>query len=212
MTPLETTAATTVVTARDFPPVRWHGHWIWLGETPPAMGSPFAWDRAPRAEAHGMFRRRFTLDEVPARVPARLTADSRYMLWVNGVWIGYGPARSQPRRMRYDTYDLAPHLRAGENVIAVLVKYHGTARTDWMPAVGNATLGKSGVMVFEANLGDSWLISDEAWESHPAKGYSDDGRDPNAPDASRDAGRGRAWQPIASGFGRCSAPPFCYRR
>ena len=31
------------------------------------------------------YRREFSLGEVPARVPARLTADSRYVLWVNGV-------------------------------------------------------------------------------------------------------------------------------
>ena len=50
----------------------------------------------------------------PKHAPARLTADSRYVLWVNGQEVGRGPARSQPFRQRYDSYDLAPYLIAGD--------------------------------------------------------------------------------------------------
>lgn len=68
--------------------------------------------------------------------------------------------------MHYDLFDLAPYLRAGENVIAVHVKYYGRARSFWMPAVPTMSLGKTGVMVFEANLGaDNWLVSDVTWQA-----------------------------------------------
>ncbi|MGC8782207.1 MAG: alpha-L-rhamnosidase N-terminal domain-containing protein, partial [Anaerolineae bacterium] len=74
--------------------------------------------------------------------------------------------RSQPRRMHYDLFDLAPYLRAGENVIAVHVKYYGVARSFWMPAVPTMTLGKTGVLVFEADLGaGNWLVSDATWKA-----------------------------------------------
>lgn len=167
------------VTPADFPEIRWHGHWIWT-EAPP-IGSPFVWDRAPRPEAHGLFRRSFDLDAVPERVPARITADSRYVLWVNGQRLGHGPARSQPRRLSYDLYDLAPHLQAGQNLIAVQVKYHGSPKSDWAPAVANATLGKTGVLVFEADLAGVWLVSDASWKARAGRGWKTDAIDPHLP-------------------------------
>src|SRR5690606_31918972 len=146
------------------------------------MGSPAGWDRKPRPPCHGLFRRSFELAAVPVRVPARITADSRYMLFVNGQRVGHGPVRSQPRRLAYDMYDLAPFLQPGRNVIAILVKYYGRATSDWMPAVANARLGKSGVMVFEADLGGDWLVSDAAWKTRIDSGWTDDAHDPNLPE------------------------------
>lgn len=166
----------------DFPEIRWQGHWIWTEEQPIASGSPAGWDRKPRAPAHGLFRHRFRVDAVPDRVPARITADARYMLFVNGERVGYGPVRSQFRRLSYDMYDLAPYLRSGENTIAVLVKYFGRATSDWMPAVANARAGKTGVMVFEARLGDAWIVSDADWKSVIGAGWFDDAHDPDLPE------------------------------
>ena len=85
-----------------------------------------------------MFRRTFDLETVPAEASARITADSRYVLWVNGQEVGRGPARSQPYRQRYDSYDLAPYLSAGRNVIAVLVTYYGRPMSFWQPAAAGS--------------------------------------------------------------------------
>ena len=77
--------------------------------------------------------------------------------------------RSQPRRLHYDLLDLAPFLVPGVNVIAAHVKYYATPNSYWMPAPPTSTLGKTGVLVFEADLGDSaqggagWIASDETW-------------------------------------------------
>jgi hypothetical protein len=67
----------------------------------------------------------------------RLSADSRYLLWVNGAEVGQGPIRSQPRRLRYDEYDIAPCLRPGRNVVAVLVTYYGDPNSFWQPAASS---------------------------------------------------------------------------
>ena len=68
--------------------------------------------------------------------------------------------------MMYDLLDLAPYLKAGENTIAVYVKYYGAPNSFWIPAVPNSGLGKTGVMVFEANLGETgWLVSDASWKA-----------------------------------------------
>ena len=140
----------TAVTSKDFPEIRWQGHWLWVPEEPVIPSPGFAWPIDPQAkESHGLFRRTFSLDQVPERAPARITADSRYALYVNGQELGRGPIRSQFRRLHYDMYDIAPFLKTGENIIAVYVKYCGKEKAFWMPATPNRTLGKSGVMVFE---------------------------------------------------------------
>ena len=88
-----------------------------------------------------------------------------------------GPIRSQPRRLYYDLFDLAPYLQPGENVLAVYVKYYGTPKSYWMPAVPNMTLGKTGILVLEANLGEAgWLVSDSTWKARKADAWSEDWR------------------------------------
>jgi alpha-L-rhamnosidase len=64
-----------------------------------------------RSSPRSLFRRVFDVDDVPQGAPLRLSADSRYVLWVNGTEVGRGPIRSQPRRLRYDEYDIAEHLQ-----------------------------------------------------------------------------------------------------
>ena len=162
------------VTAQDFPEIRWHGHWIWAPEDPIEPGSPFPSSPPPRLhEAHGLFRKAIDLVHVPERAPARVTADARYALFVNGREVSRGPIRSQPRRLYYDVVDLARYLQPGRNVLAIYVKYYGIPLTYWTPAVPNMTLGKSGILVFEADLGVAgWLVSDATWKARKADAWS----------------------------------------
>ena len=145
----------------DFAKGRWHGRWTWL----------------PRDDADvpdGLFRRSFEIAEVPDRVPARLTADTRYRLFVNGREASAGPIRSQPHRWRYDLIDLAPHLRPGRNVLALQVKHLSGGGAYWMPVPRNETLGGHGCFVFEADLGeDGWLVSDADWRALACPAWSD---------------------------------------
>ena len=151
----------------------WSGHWI-APEAPPqqdpltsvmAPGEPAGFSRA-------LYRRTFSISGVPEAAPARLTADSRYVLWVNGQVVGRGPARSQPLRQRYDDYDLGPYLVPGVNVIAVLVTYYGHATPFWMPAPGGGAIGRDAVLVFEAQLADEMLVSDAQWRSRRSGAWS----------------------------------------
>ena len=164
------------VTPRDFPDIRWQGQWIWVPEEPIEPSRPFSTEaRLPAKEAHGLFRKVIHLDHVPERVPARITADSRYAFFVNGQEVSRGPIRGQPRRLHYDLFDLAPYLQLGTNVLAIYVKYYGTPKSYWMPAVPNMTLGKSGILVFEANLHKAgWLVSDQSWKARKADAWADD--------------------------------------
>ena len=160
----------------------WSGHWI--APEPPAQATSLEdmFGREMRAGfSRSMFRRTFNLPEVPARVSARLTADSRYVLWVNGQEVGRGPARSQPLRQRYDEYDLAPHLAAGVNVIAVLVTYYGEATPFWMPAPGGSSIGQDAVLVFDADAGGQSVVSDKQWRSVRSPAWTEPAALPGLP-------------------------------
>ena len=62
-----------------------------------------------------------TLDSVPASYLVRVSADNRFVLYVNGQRVGDGPARGDLDHWRYERFDLAPLLRAGENLITATV-------------------------------------------------------------------------------------------
>jgi alpha-L-rhamnosidase len=162
------------VTALDFPEIRWKGHWVWVPEEDLNISAVMpGQNQTTGQEAHAFFRRTVHIDAVPERAPARITADSRYALFVNGQEVFRGPVRSQPRRLFYDLFDLAPYLQAGQNTIAIYVKYYGRANSFWIPAAPNSVLGRSGVLVFEADLGPAgWLVSDPSWKARKFEAWS----------------------------------------
>ncbi len=165
------------VTAADFPPGRWHARWVWC-EVPELEPSKnfLMLPKASDKSRFGCFRRTFELPKVPDRVPARVSADSRYVLWVNGAEVSRGPVRCNQRRLHYDPVDLAPHLRPGANAIAVLVRFYGVANPWWAPAPpGGVQLG-GGALVFETRLGkDSWLVTDAEWRTLAADAWTEIG-------------------------------------
>ena len=93
---------------------------------------PASWIAHPVASPYDYgvyhFRKRLDLDAVPEAFLVHASADNRYRLFVNGTPVGVGPARSGLRTWRYETYDLAPHLQAGSNVLAATVWNGGQHR------------------------------------------------------------------------------------
>lgn len=67
------------------------------------------------------FRRLLTLAAVPASYIVRVSADNRFILYVNGRRVGDGPARGDLDHWRYEQFDLAPDLRPGKNLITATV-------------------------------------------------------------------------------------------
>ena len=86
---------------------------------------PAKWVIVPGTSPHDYgvyhFRRTFILEKVPKPFVVHVTADNRYRLFVNGKFVSAGPARSDLDHWRYETLDLAPHLREGQNALAAVV-------------------------------------------------------------------------------------------
>ncbi len=105
------------------------------GSRPAAQEPPrFAWtaqwitapDAPARDEAILHFRKILTLPAAPARFVVHVSADQQFLLHVNQQRVGTGPARGDLAHWRYETYDLAPFLHAGANVVAATVWNFGT--------------------------------------------------------------------------------------
>ena len=110
------------------------------------------------------FRRCFELDNVPQSVEVRVTADSYYTLYVNGMYVNRGPARGFQRHWPFDRIDLAPYLRKGRNVLAVLVYQLGISNYSYAyeDSSGFLLSGK----VDTLNIG-----TDDNWKFREAPGY-----------------------------------------
>lgn len=85
-------------------------------------------DIAPTAYNMVSFRKSFNLDRAPEKFVVHISGDNRYRLYVNGKEVMYGPQLGDVRHWRYETLDLAPFLKQGENLIAAEVMNWGADR------------------------------------------------------------------------------------
>ncbi|MBO0353456.1 alpha-L-rhamnosidase N-terminal domain-containing protein [Muricauda ruestringensis] len=68
-----------------------------------------------------LFRKDFALESVPSEFTIRISADNRYKLFVNGTLVSVGPNWGDIKHWNYHTLDIAEHLRAGGNILAIKV-------------------------------------------------------------------------------------------
>lgn len=92
--------------------------WIWSAEGTHAV--PPVGASSPSHYQVRLFRRRFTAG-TGAKLWVHVSADSRFILYCNGLRVARGPARGDIHHHFYESVDLGPHLRDGENVIAAIV-------------------------------------------------------------------------------------------
>lgn len=88
---------------------KWRAFWI---------TSPYA---PLKVECVLHFRKDLEIDTKPSRFLIYVTADNQYLLKVNGKYVGTGPSHSDVRHWKYTTYDIAPLLKPGKNLIAAMV-------------------------------------------------------------------------------------------
>ena len=124
--------------------MNWQGKWIFAeGETSPRN---YYW----------LARRGFELPANFSEVSIHVTADSRYSLYVNGRYVGFGPVRAFTHRWRYDSYDITPYVKPGANAVGVLVQSFGHSTFQYLNARGGllAQVECDGGVV--AATGDTW--------------------------------------------------------
>ncbi|MFD0674590.1 alpha-L-rhamnosidase C-terminal domain-containing protein [Cohnella sp. GCM10027633] len=127
----------------------WSGQWIWDEGLP----------RTSRMGGHDLvyFRRTFEVPNSAVAVPfiVRVTADTRYRLYLNGESVSIGPAKGDALAHYYETVDLTGRLRPGTNVLAAKV-LHTHSSEPFMIGSGMVSVMRSdaGGLLFEGKLAD----------------------------------------------------------
>ena len=129
--------------------------WIWT-------------DNAAAPNAWISFRRTFTLAAKPGEALIQVACADKYWLWINGLLVRReGALKSGPTRTDWyvDEWDIAQHLHAGENQIAVLAWFFGR------PGSSHRNSGKAGLLL-RLVAQDMELVTDSRWlaRRHPAFG------------------------------------------
>ncbi len=86
----------------------------------------FIWDNEQNINDYVYFRKSFTLSKDVAQATVFTSAHNDYQLWLNGEFVGVGPARSDPYSYgQYCAYDITSMLQKGDNSFAALAHWHG---------------------------------------------------------------------------------------
>src|ERR1700722_18373087 len=64
------------------------------------------------------FRKLLELVQPPQHFVVHVSADNQFVFYVNQQRVGSGPSRSDLAHWKYESYDIAPFLRAGKNQLA----------------------------------------------------------------------------------------------
>ncbi|KAL5044108.1 hypothetical protein BDW71DRAFT_209710 [Aspergillus fruticulosus] len=140
--------------------------WLWLPDSTPTFTSTHSTARIV------LFRKRFT---VPASIssntliPIHVSADTRYILFINGKRILFGPAKSYLHEYNYETIDISPFLIPGrKNVLAAKVLRYSPVKEGNMgmtrAGIGGFILhDHSGLLGISTTEGSGWkCLPDES--------------------------------------------------
>ncbi|MDR2039758.1 MAG: glycoside hydrolase [Bacteroidales bacterium] len=117
------------------------------------------------------YRKVVNVPSVPGIAVARIAADSKYWLWINGKMVVFegglkrGPA---PGETYYDEVDVAPFLQAGDNTIAALVWYFGKN------GFSHASSGRAGFL-FDCQASGVEILTDASWNCDTYRAYQNTG-------------------------------------
>ncbi len=127
----------------------WKAKWIWLNK---AENDKNAWL---------CFNKKISIAKVPEKLMARIAAENKYWLYINGVCVvreGGLKRGPTPTGCYYDEVDISEYLVCGENLICVLVWYWGNEAS-----YSSSDAGQGGLL-FEAVSDDFSILSDCSWK------------------------------------------------
>jgi len=107
-----------------------------------------------------MFRRNLNLDAAPGKFVINVSADNRYKLYVNGNFVCDGPCKGDVMNWCFETVDIAPWLKAGDNVVSAVVWSFGKFRPVAIMSLNRTAFLVQGDSDAEQclNTGNDWKV------------------------------------------------------
>ncbi len=136
----------------------WTAEWIWDE------------DNLEENNVWMCFNKKVTVKNVPDELIAHISADSKYWLYINGETVVFeGGVKRGPEENGgyYDSIDIAPYLKKGENSVSALVWYW-----DDDTSYSYNSSGQGG-FIFEAISDEINITSDESWKVKRNGAYVD---------------------------------------
>ncbi len=102
-----------------------------------------------------LFRKTFDIEKFD-NAYLKITADSRYEVFINSKWIGNGPIRSWVEPWYVDSYNIEEYLQPGKNVVAIQVNHYGMSINQYL-------LSEAGLLA-EIEIDNQKIITDSSWK------------------------------------------------
>ncbi|KAI0123934.1 Six-hairpin glycosidase-like protein [Xylariales sp. AK1849] len=136
----------------DSPFLAGQAKWIWVPD----------FDDAAAKGQFVLFRKTFRVKEKATDdILLHVSADTRYRLYLNGKRVSFGPCKSYLTHWNYETVNIAPFLREGNNVLAAKVLRFSTVHDGCLSMVRSALPG----FILHCELSDMNLHSDVSWKA-----------------------------------------------
>lgn len=139
---------------------------------------PFAWvtpiwahQRPPAEHEVALFRAQVSLREGVTSAALQIFADTRYEAWVDGAFVGRGPARFSQQTREYDTIALGA-LGPGSHTLAILVQWAPNTRRSesTAPHLQARLINQATGRVVAAPAPDAWRVRlSDAWRPGAAR-------------------------------------------
>jgi len=139
----------------------WKAKWIWDK------------DNLTEENVWMCFNKKVTLKNIPEELITHISADSKYWLYINGETVVFeGSVKRGPDKNSgyYDSINIAPYLKKGENSICALVWFWDNEKSYSYSGSGQ------GGFIFEAVNKDVSIISDKSWKVKRNTAYIDSSR------------------------------------
>lgn len=120
------------------------------------------------SRAYGVyhFRKEINLNTIPSKFIVHVSADNRYILYVNGQFVGRGPARSSLFNWNFASYDIASYLRPGNNLVSSIVWNMG----EYAPV---AQISNQTAFLLQGDTkAEEILNTNKTWKVYQNKAYS----------------------------------------
>lgn len=124
-------------------------------------------DETDPGNVHVLFKGGVTLKKRPGRYILRISADDYGKYYVNGSFIGQGPAPDYLENYQYNEFDITDQLSDGFNVIMAHVYYQGLVNRVWIS--GDLRMGLIADLI--APNGERVLFTDRFWEYATIQNY-----------------------------------------
>ena len=112
-----------------------------------------------------LFRKEISIETKPDKFIIHVSADNRYKLYINGVYICNGPARSHLYKWNFESIDISSYLHSGKNIISAMVWNFG-----WQRPLAQIS-AQTGFIIQGDTKDENIINSDNSWASFKDLAY-----------------------------------------